>query len=201
MRSPPENAWLPIYLSFILLVNILPEAGYIALLTGIILAGRNTTILDARRIKPQLVTLLATLSILMQPYPYTNSVGCPPPASILFSTIAALAEEYFFRGLILGKTGNPIQALLFTLTHLNLTNPVYLVNSSLLVPHYFLLGLIFGKVAETQGLVYSIIFHAFYNTFSLLIYANFSLATVLYLLLIESIVYTCLHVKKQFLNK
>lgn len=196
MRRLSLNTWILVYFAYFILVNIFSEAGYTALLISEILLGRNTSLLNGKNVSLGRLAFFAMLPLLLQPYPYINSIRALILSSIIFSMISALAEEYFFRGVILPIAGNPIQAYLFALTHLNITNPVYLVNTSLLVPHYFLIGLILGKTAENHGLFYSIIFHVGYNIVSQLFYLNFTLQAVLYLLIAEAVLCIFMFVKR-----
>ena len=129
----PSSAWILVYLVYITLVNMLPEAGYIALLVGITFLKRNSSFLKGRNLEAGQVAQFLALSLLLQPYPYINSIRTPLPASIIFSIIVVLAEEYFFRGIILLIVGNPLQAFLFALTHLAFTDPIYLVNTLSLI--------------------------------------------------------------------
>jgi hypothetical protein len=77
--------------------------------------------------------------------------------------VAAVCEELFFRGALLPDLGLLPQAFAFALAHTSFTDPVSLVESALLVPHYLLLGVALGLTAEACGYPASALAHALYN--------------------------------------
>ncbi|MHB9301484.1 CPBP family glutamic-type intramembrane protease [Thermofilum pendens] len=181
-----EGLWVAVYVGYVALVNVYPEAAYLELLACSFFLLRGNSALTGSRLDGRAAVFLLVAPVAFQPLLYVRSVTLPSPLSLLFAVLASFSEEYFFRGFLLGVAGNPLQAYLFALSHLALSDPVYLVNSALLVPHYFLLGLVAGLLAERWGLLSSILFHAAYNACSIFLYVEYSLQALLLLVLLDA---------------
>ncbi|MEZ0345721.1 MAG: CPBP family glutamic-type intramembrane protease [Infirmifilum sp.] len=126
-------------------------------------------------------------------------LNAPPIQAYVFSLLSAVIEELFFRGFLLPRLGLPVQALVFMYSHLNFTDPVFLINTALLAPHYFFLGIITGKIAAKWGFEGSSIFHASYNIVAISYSLGFDLKSVIWLLLSDLILLLILWLLFEFL--
>lgn len=163
-----ERVWVVLFLAFLALSNAgLVLLAYLLLL----LCGAATVVLKLREPPPlsAMEALLLILAGALAHLPLARLLQASPalPASYLFAVVAAVAEEIFYRGFLLERLGLPLQALLFMYSHLTVGNPLFLVNSSLLAPHYYLFGLASGLVAEKRGFEGSSVLHVAYNIVAL----------------------------------
>lgn len=90
-----------------------------------------------------------------------------PMTAVAVAALAGLGEEIYFRGFLLPRTGNLVQATLFGLLH-----ATYLTAFQVLLP--FLLGLAFGWLVRKTSLWAAIVSHTTFNAAMLLasIYAE-----------------------------
>ncbi len=90
-----------------------------------------------------------------------------PALAILVAVLAGVGEELYFRGFLLPRTNNLVQAGLFGIIHAS-----YLTPFQVILP--FLLGLVFGWVRRETSLWAVIVAHAAFNATMLLlsIYAD-----------------------------
>jgi len=186
LRSASVNVgevWMAVFLAYFVLVNLGHVlAGYAMLL----LYGALAVIVEVQ--DPPGLTLLDCLAlpfigilphIFLMPVFATGSVSL---LAIIFTAISAITEEIFFRGFLMKRLGLPIQALVFMYSHLSVTDPLFLVNSSLLAPHYFVFGLTAGLIAERKGFEGSSFFHATYNLAATLYFLALNTTTISLLL-------------------
>lgn len=90
-----------------------------------------------------------------------------PMTAVAVAALAGLGEEIYFRGFLLPRTGNLVQATLFGLLH-----ATYLTAFQVILP--FLLGLAFGWLVRKTSLWAAIVSHTTFNAVMLLgsIYAD-----------------------------
>ena len=181
------KAYVAALVAFTALANFASsEASYamLAVASGFFLAGKWR---GCRLPSPGLTVLALLLPAASQaPLAASSTPAGRSPAAYTFAVAAAVTEELFFRGVLLSALGLPLQAFAFALAHLRLTDPVSLVESALLVPHFFLLGLAFGSVAERGGFPLSAASHAVYNLISYLYLLPFNFESVLALTLCDA---------------
>ncbi|PLJ78140.1 MAG: hypothetical protein B7L53_03670 [Thermofilum sp. NZ13] len=186
LRSASVNVgevWMAVFLAYFVLVNVGHVlAGYAILL----LYGALAVVAEIQ--DPPGLTLLDCLAlpfigilphIFLIPVFATGSVSL---LAIIFTVISAITEEIFFRGFLMKRLGLPIQALVFMYSHLSVTDPLFLVNSSLLAPHYFVFGLTAGLIADRKGFEGSSLFHATYNLAATLYFLALNTTTISLLL-------------------
>ncbi len=108
-----------------------------------------------------------------------ESIGLPHTSIYFFisAAAAALIEEAFFRH-VLYRYGKLLSSLMYAIFHLSFRDPVVLLNSSLLFPSYFVLGVFLYDIYSTEGLRYSVLFHVLYNFFALTYSLVFNLFNV-----------------------
>ncbi len=80
--------------------------------------------------------------------------------ALLVALLAGLGEELYFRGFLLPRTGNTVQAALFALVH-----ATYLVPLQVVLP--FVLGLVFGWLTRRTNLWAAIVAHFAFNAIML----------------------------------
>lgn len=97
-----------------------------------------------------------------------------PATAVVVAALAGLGEEIYFRGFLLPRTGNVVQATLFGALH-----ATYLTPFQVILP--LALGLVFGWLVRKTSLWAAIVSHATFNGVMLLssIYAD-ELARVAY---------------------
>jgi membrane protease YdiL (CAAX protease family) len=81
--------------------------------------------------------------------------------ALAVAALAAIGEEAYFRGFLLPRTGNAVQAVLFGLVHVSYLTPLQVV-----LP--LLLGLGFGWLTRETNLWGAIVAHFFFNAAMLL---------------------------------
>lgn len=179
-------AWLPACLIFLALANFRSsEAAYLALVLF-----SAYFIVSSRRDPPRIrkvdlpIAFIAPLAAQVPLAPLATS-SVPSAASSVFTVAVALAEELFYRGALLPDLGNVMQAFVFALCHMRLSDPVSLVCSALLVPHYLFLGFTLGLLAERGGWPLSFAAHSVYNLFSLHYVLPLEISTVAGLVLVD----------------
>uniref|UniRef100_A0A7J3X6A3 CPBP family intramembrane metalloprotease n=1 Tax=Thermofilum pendens TaxID=2269 RepID=A0A7J3X6A3_THEPE len=168
LRANVEQAWPAALLVFITLANFAsPLLAYAILLiySGASIASLKPPLKRLRAGDIAVVALVAALSALL-PAIFASAKHHPSLFSVFFVAVAGVVEEMFFRGVLLEREGIPMQAFYFALAHFALGDPVSLVLSALLTPHYFLLGLTLGIIASRRGFHLSAVFHALYNVVS-----------------------------------
>jgi CAAX amino terminal protease family. len=184
-----EQAWPAALLVFTALANFAsPTLAYIALLVysgaGIALLKPPLRCLGASDVAA--VASAAAISALL-PACFATAEHHPLPSSVIFAAVAGVVEEMFFRGILLGREGVLMQAFYFALAHLALGDPVSLVLSAFLTPHYFLLGLVLGVIASKRGFHLSAVFHALYNALSTRHVLAVSPATLVAMLAVDAV--------------
>lgn len=164
MRSWLENAWPLACLTYAVTANaVSPTLAYIILLLY------AAPLLDSGEVHDRRVrwrdTLVVPLVVLTGHLPVAGAAFSYGPSvlAVVFATVSGVVEEIFFRGFLLRREGLLMQAFIFALTHLSLFDPVSLVLSALLWPHYFVLGLTFGVIAKSKSWHLSAAAHAAYN--------------------------------------
>ena len=133
------------------------------------------------------VILVSTALLVHLPLYAFSPRGLSPIYTYVFSAVTAIIEELFFRGYLLKRIGLPLQALVFMYSHLSVSDPVFLVNTALLAPHYFLLGLIAGLIAGEKGFEGSSMFHVAYNIIGLCYIPQFNVQNV-FILVISDVI-------------
>lgn len=111
----------------------------------------------------------------------------PSAPALMFTVTSSIVEEMFFRGILLPREGLLMQAFVFALTHLTLSDPVSLVLSALLWPHYLLLGLTFGIIAQRRSWYLSAVAHAAYNVVAIIYSLPLELRVVYVLLVADAL--------------
>jgi len=182
------DSWVLWYTVFEIAANFfLPEVAYALLAIGAAVSIVN------KRLEPRCGSSLraaaAVLAIAASQTPLLLWAA-PSHPSLLYSAFAvaaAVCEELFFRGVLLPDLGNLPQAFAFALAHMRLSDPVSLVESALLFPHYLLLGVALGLAADTCGYPTSAVAHAVYNILSSVYTLPFDARVVATLLICDSI--------------
>lgn len=164
VRAKLESAWPLACLAYTVTAGAFsPVYAYIFLLlyTTPILLFRKPALRELKRTD----MLIAVLVVLGGHFPVLRyaSANHPSAPALVFILTGAVVEEMFFRGVLLQREGLLLQSFIFALTHLTLSDPFGLVRSSLLWPHYFLVGLTFGLIAEKRGWHLAALVHATYN--------------------------------------
>ncbi len=177
--SKTEELWLVVFLAYFSMVNAgLVLAGYALLL----LYGAAMVIprlRDPPRLSRADSFFLVLLGILPHAALFASSVrGAHSLHAYLFACASAVIEEIFYRGFLLQRIGLPLQAIVFMYSHISATDPVFLVYSSLLAPHYFLIGLAAGLLAERMGFEGSSVFHSVYNLVASSYYLRLDIPTL-----------------------
>jgi len=166
LEAVGERGLWPAYVAFVALANFAsPLLAYLALAAYSALALSRGVSARAPS-PPGLAYALAALAAAEAPLRLLGQgAGCSAGRPVLVG-VAAVVEEAFFRGVMLPRLGLLPQAFAFSLAHLDLSDPVALVESALLAPHYLLLGVAFGLVAERDGYLASAAAHCCYNALS-----------------------------------
>jgi membrane protease YdiL (CAAX protease family) len=157
------RSWVPWYAAFVVAANILPELAYALLAAG------AAVLIVSRRLEPRLCSprraaaSALAIAAAQAPLALLAAPSRPSPLRCAFAAAAAVCEELFFRGALLPDLGLLPQAFAFALAHTSFTDPVSLVESALLAPHYLLLGVALGLTAEACGYPASALAHALYN--------------------------------------
>ncbi|MEM4871712.1 MAG: CPBP family intramembrane glutamic endopeptidase [Thermofilaceae archaeon] len=178
------NVWLP-YLAFIVLANFAsPELSYLQLaaFSAYILSKTGAA---SNRSTPTYRTL-PLFALAQLPLALAGGRSQPSMLALLSSVIAAVVEELYFRGVLQPRLGIVPQAFAFALAHLRLTDPVSLVESALIFPHFMLLGIALGIVADQGGYLSSAAAHAVYNAVSAFYTLPFDMGAVAALLAIDA---------------
>ncbi|MEM0024066.1 MAG: CPBP family intramembrane glutamic endopeptidase [Thermofilaceae archaeon] len=178
------NVWLP-YLAFIVLANFAsPELSYLQLaaFSAYILSKTGAA---SNRSTPTYRTL-PLFALAQLPLALAGGRSQPSMLALLSSVIAAVVEELYFRGVLQPRLGIVPQAFAFALAHLRLTDPVSLVESALMFPHFMLLGIALGIVADQGGYLSSAAAHAVYNAVSAFYTLPFDMGAVAALLAIDA---------------
>jgi len=182
------DSWILWYVAFNIAANFfLSEVAYALLAIGAAIS------IVAKRLEPRCgSSLRAAASVLAIAASQTPLLlwAAPSHPSLLYSAFAvaaAVCEELFFRGVLLPDLGNLPQAFAFALAHIRLSDPVSLVESALLFPHYLLLGVALGFDADACGYPTSAVAHATYNLLSSVYTLPFDTWVVASLLLCDSI--------------
>lgn len=182
------DSWVLWYIAFNIAANFfLPEVAYALLAIGAAIS------IVTKRLEPSCgSSLRAAVSVVAIAASQTPLLlwGAPSRPSLLYSAFAvaaAVCEELFFRGVLLPDLGNLPQAFAFALAHMRLSDPVSLVESALLLPHYLLLGVTLGLAADACGYPTSAVAHAIYNILSSVYTLPFDARVVAALLLCDSI--------------
>jgi len=187
LRAVRDRGLWPSFLIFVALANLdQPVAAYLALAaySAVELAGAGGGRGPSAR--GLLLSLLA-FTLVHAPLAAAGARSSPSPQLLLLSAISAVVEEAYFRGALLRRVGALPQALPFALAHVRLTDPVSLVESALLVPHYAALGVALGLVAEEDGYLTSAAAHSAYNVVSLTYTVNLSVGDVSLLLALDGL--------------
>jgi len=177
------GSWIPWYIAFVAIANVAPELAY-----PLLAAGAALLIL-ARRLEPGRCSLaraaasLLAVAAAQAPLLLLAAPSRANPLRCAFAVAAAVCEELFFRGALLPDLGLLPQAFAFALAHTRFTDPVSLVESALLLPHYLLLGAALGFAAEACGYPTSALAHAVYNLLASLYTLPFDAGAVAVLLL------------------
>ncbi len=177
-------AWLFACLTFSVLANFCSsEMAYLTLVlfSALLIVGKRVDPPPIRKTDLP-IAFIAPLAAQVPSIPFAAR-SAPSATSSVFMVAAALAEELFYRGALLPDLGNAMQAFVFALCHMRLSDPVSLVSSALLVPHYFLLGFTLGLLAERGGWPISFAAHGVYNLLSLHYVLPFDVSTVTSLVL------------------
>jgi len=182
------DRWVLWYIAFNIAANFfLPEIAYALLAIGAAIS------IVTKRLEPSCgSSLRAAASVVAIAASQTPLLlwGAPSSPSLLYSAFAvtaAVCEELFFRGVLLPDLGNLPQAFAFALAHMRLSDPVSLVESALLLPHFLLLGVALGLAADACGYPTSAVAHAIYNIISSVYTLPFDARVVAALLLCDSI--------------
>ena len=180
------GSWVPWYIAFAVTANFAPELAYLLLAAGaavlILASGPEPGCCSfARAAASALAVAAAQAPLLFSAVPLH-----PSPLRCAFAVAAAVCEELFFRGALLPDLGLLPQAFAFALAHTRFTDPVSLVESALLLPHYLLLGVALGFVAEACGYPSSALAHAVYNLLASFYALPFDAGAVALLLLGDS---------------
>ncbi|MCX8179847.1 MAG: CPBP family intramembrane metalloprotease [Thermofilaceae archaeon] len=158
------SRWPLPYVAFIALANFTsPELAYVVLAFSSARAVLNR---EGKALTPSLRgTVLSIGSVLAAQVVLVPSALFSSPRLAVFTSavLSAVVEEVYFRGVLQHRFGILPQAFAFSLAHMRLNDPVSLVESALLTPHYFLLGVAMGLVAESNGYLVSSAAHALYN--------------------------------------
>ncbi|MEM4790149.1 MAG: CPBP family glutamic-type intramembrane protease [Thermofilum sp.] len=164
MRVTLEDAWPLVCLAYTAAASTLsPTLAYILLLLYAAPLLKTGGVRDRRtRRRDAVVVPLLVLAGHLPAAGFAFSYN-PSAVSLVFAAVSGIVEEMFFRGFLLEKAGLAIQAFVFALTHLSLSDPVSLVLTALLWPHYFALGLTFGVIADRRSWSLSAAAHAAYN--------------------------------------
>lgn len=186
-----STAWLPACLIFTVLANF--YSSEVAYLTIVLLSA--VLIVSKKRDPPAIRKsdlVIAFIAPLAAQLPIQSIIIRSTPSAMLsmFMVAAALAEELFYRGALLPDLGNLMQAFVFALCHMKLSDPVSLVGSALLVPHYLLFGFTLGLLAERGGWLLSFAAHSVYNFSSLHYILPFDVSAVAGLILGDGIMMT-----------
>lgn len=188
-----SESWTPWYVAFVAAANfLLPEVAYALAAVGaavLILAKR----LDPGFRSPRLAAV-SVLAIAVAQAPLLP-LAAPSRSSLLrcaFAVVAAACEELYFRGVLLPDLGLLPQAFAFALAHMRFSDPVSLVESALLLPHYLLLGVALGLAADAGGYPTSAVAHAIYNLLASAYTLPLDAGTVAALLLSDSVPVTAL---------
>ncbi|QOJ79476.1 CPBP family intramembrane metalloprotease [Infirmifilum lucidum] len=178
-RSKAEELWLAVFLAYFSMANAgLVLAGY-ALLLLYSAAVVIPRLRDPPRVSRADSVLLVLLGVLPHVLLLASRVGSAHSLhAYLFACASAVIEEIFYRGFLLQRIGLPLQALVFMYSHISATDPVFLVYSSLLAPHYFLIGLAAGLLAERMGFEGSSVFHSVYNVVASSYYLRLDIPTL-----------------------
>ena len=173
------NLWVPILLAYFILVNLsLAATAYLLLLIYSYFAflwRRENPSTSSVKDLPVLFLLAVLWHVPLIPY---YRIQFQPVYVYAFSFVAAVTEEVFFRGFLLYRLGLPLQALVFMYSHLNVTDPVFLVNTALLAPHYFSFGFSAGLIAEKKGFMASSVLHVGYNLMGINLLLGFDVVKV-----------------------
>jgi hypothetical protein len=162
------QAWPAALLAFALLANFVSPVLAYAVLLAYSGAGIVALRPPLRRLRAgdlAVVASSAALSALLTAR-FALTEHHPSLPSMLFVAVAGVVEEMFFRGILLEREGVLMQAFYFALAHLALRDPISLVLSALLAPHYLLLGMTLGATASKRGFHLSAVFHVLYNVLS-----------------------------------
>ncbi|MEM1568070.1 MAG: CPBP family intramembrane glutamic endopeptidase [Thermofilaceae archaeon] len=173
------------YLAFIVLANFAsPELSYLQLaaFSAYILSKTGAA---SNRSTPTYRTL-PLFALAQLPLALAGGRSQPSMLALLSSVIAAVVEELYFRGVLQPRLGIVPQAFAFALAHLRLTDPVSLVESALMFPHFMLLGIALGIVADQGGYLSSAAAHAVYNAVSAFYTLPFDMGAVAALLAIDA---------------
>ncbi|MEM2790643.1 MAG: CPBP family intramembrane glutamic endopeptidase [Thermofilaceae archaeon] len=178
------NVWLP-YLAFIVLANFAsPELSYLQL------AAFSAYILSKTGAASNRLTstcrTLPLFALAQLPLALAGGRSQPSMLVLFSSVIAAVVEEFYFRGVLQPRLGIVPQAFAFALAHLRLTDPISLVESALMFPHFMLLGIALGIVADQGGYPSSAAAHAVYNAVSAFYTLPFDMDAVAALLAIDA---------------
>lgn len=158
------DSWAPSLVAFVVAANFLSSE-----LAYSLLAAEAAYLLLSRGLEPKCrgpgVAAASALIVASSQLPLARLVtfSRPSPLHLAFVAAAAVCEELYFRGVLLPDLGLLPQAFAFALAHLRLSDPVSLVESALLLPHYLLLGVALGLAAELCGYPASAAAHALYN--------------------------------------
>jgi len=182
------ESWVLWYVAFDIAANFfLPEVAYALLAIGAAVS------IITKRLEPEcgnsLRAAAAVLAIAASQTPLLLWAAPSRPSLLYcaFAVTVAVCEELFFRGVLLPDIGNLPQAFAFALAHMRLSDPVSLVESALLFPHYLLLGVALGLTAEACGYPASALAHAVYNLLSSVYTLPFDAWVVAVLLVCDSI--------------
>lgn len=152
------------YVAFIALANFTsPELAYAVLAYSSTRAALNR---EGKALTPSLrgtVLSLSSVLVAQMVLAPSGSFSSPRLAVFTFAAVSAVVEEVYFRGVLQHMFGILPQAFAFSLAHMRLNDPVSLVESALLTPHYFLLGVAMGLIAESNGYLVSSAAHVLYN--------------------------------------
>lgn len=190
------NVWVP-YLAFIVLANFAsPELSYLqlALFSARILSrssSGNNHLASTYRTIP-------LFALVQLPLALTFVSSRPSTLSLLSSIVAAVVEEFYFRGVLQPRLGIVPQAFAFALLHMRLTDPVSLVESALLFPHHMLLGIAFGVVADRGGYLSSALAHTIYNAVSATYALPFDLKSLTALFALDALLVSTLAARHLF---
>lgn len=163
-RSFTEGGgWPTPLIAFVTLANFASTEAAYALLSVIAVSHLLGSVEALRQPPPAALLCVAAALASHTPLLAAASPLRPTPLALAFAASAAVIEELYFRGVLLPRLELLPQAFAFALSHMRLTDPVALVESALLFPHYMLLGVAFGLAAEVGGYPTSAVTHAAYN--------------------------------------